>query len=214
MIKREDGRDTRRRLLHAACEVFAEKGYQKAKVADICRRAGANVASVNYYFGTKSSLYKEAWHHALNAFEEPVLPEAAVVSPRKRLRAFIRNLVRNFAADSDAGRFSRLYLMEMVTPTGLIQEAWHETIEPRRRRLHRLIRDVMGPGGGDLDVLFCELSIINQCRTLVTVKGSDLEYMLGRPLSPALIEQLAEHIADFSLAGIQAAGARETAPDA
>lgn len=214
MIKREDGRDTRRRLLHAACEVFAEKGYQKAKVADICRRAGANVASVNYYFGNKSSLYKEAWQHALNAFEEPVLPEPPAASPRERLRAFIRNLIRNFAADGDAGRFSRLYLMEMVTPTGLIQEAWHETIEPRRRRLHGLIRDVMGPGGGELDVLFCELSIVNQCRTLVTVKGSDLEYMLGRPLSPHVIEQLAEHIADFSLAGIQEAGRRKPAPDA
>lgn len=214
MIKREDGRDTRRRLLRAACEVFAEKGYQKAKVADICQRAGANVASVNYYFGNKRRLYKEAWHHALNAFEEPVLPEPAPGSSRERLRAFIHSLIRNFTADSDAGRFSRLYLMEMVTPTGLIQEAWHELIEPRRRILQALIRDVMGAGGDDLDVLFSELSIINQCRTLVTVKSSDLEYMLGRPLSPRLIEQLADHIADFSLAGIQATGARQAAPDA
>ena len=206
MIKREDGRDTRRRLLHAACEVFAERGYQKAKVADICRRAGANVASVNYYFGNKSSLYKEAWHHALNTFEEPVLPESGAGSPRERLRAYIRNLIRNFAAEGEAGRFSRLYLMEMVNPTGLIQEAWHEIIEPRRRKLQALIRDVMGPAGAQVDVLFCELSIINQCRTLVTVKRSDLEYMLGRPLGPQLIEQLADHIAAFSLAGIQAVG--------
>jgi AcrR family transcriptional regulator len=212
MTKREDGRETRRRLLHAACGVFAEKGYQKAKVADICRRAGANVAAVNYYFGSKRGLYREAWHHALNAFDEPVLPEPSTSSSRERLRAFIRNLLRNFTADGDAGCFSRLYLMEMVAPTGLIQEAWHELIEARRSRLQALIRDVMGPRGNDLDVLFCELSIVNQCRTLVTVKGSDLEYMLGRPLSPRLIEQLADHIADFSLAGIQAAGARKTPP--
>jgi hypothetical protein len=48
------------------------------------------------------------------------------------------------------------------------------------------------------------MSIVNQCRMFITIKNSDLEYMLGRPLSQDLIEQLARHIADFSLAGIQA----------
>ncbi|MDH4012180.1 MAG: TetR family transcriptional regulator, partial [Desulfobacterales bacterium] len=55
MAQREDGKETRNRLLNAACEVFAEKGYRNAKVAEICHRAGANVAAVNYYFGDKAS---------------------------------------------------------------------------------------------------------------------------------------------------------------
>jgi hypothetical protein len=42
----------------------------------------------------------------------------------------------------------------------------------------------------------------------VTIKNSDLEYMLGQPLKPDLIKRLADHIADFSLAGIQAVGKR------
>jgi hypothetical protein len=42
----------------------------------------------------------------------------------------------------------------------------------------------------------------------VTIKRSDIEYMLGEPLSPRLINQLAGHIADFSLAGIRAVGKR------
>ncbi|MBW2127416.1 MAG: helix-turn-helix transcriptional regulator [Deltaproteobacteria bacterium] len=37
----------------SACEVFAEKGYRAATIADICGRAKANVAAVNYYFGDK-----------------------------------------------------------------------------------------------------------------------------------------------------------------
>ena len=48
MTKREDGKETRHRLLNAACEVFAEKGYRNARVAEICRRAGANVARHQY----------------------------------------------------------------------------------------------------------------------------------------------------------------------
>ena len=206
MTKREDGKETRFRLLNAACEVFAQKGYRDTKVAAICKRAGANVASVNYYFGDKASLYREAWQHALQNYEEPVFSETADTSSRGRLQAYIRVLLENFTVKGKAGQFSRLYLMEMVHPTGLIQAAWRKIIEPRRQRLHAIIRDIIGQDTEDLRILFCELSIINQCRTLVTISPSDLEYMLGQPIGPELIKRLAAHIADFSLAGIQAVG--------
>jgi AcrR family transcriptional regulator len=206
MTQREDGRETRRRLLNAACEVFAEKGYRQAKVADICQHAGANVASVNYYFGNKKNLYKEAWRHALENIQEPAFADEAAGSSRNRLRLYIQSLIRNFTAGGDLEHFSRLYLMEMVNPTGLIQDAWHDLIEPRRRRLHAIIRDVMGSEAGDFDIRFCEMSIVNQCRMFITIKRSDLEYMLNRPLDQDLIDRLAEHVADFSLAGIQAVG--------
>ncbi|WP_319407858.1 CerR family C-terminal domain-containing protein [uncultured Desulfosarcina sp.] len=206
MTRREDGKETRRRLLRAACEVFAQHGYRQTRVADICHRAGANVASVNYYFRDKKSLYKEAWRHTLQHFNESIFSKSDADSDQERLRAHIRTLIRNFAADGDLGRFSRLYLMEMVHPTGLIQDAWHDTIEPNRRKLHLIIRGILGADADDLDVRFCELSIVNQCRMFVTVKRDDLEYMLGAPLSPELIERLAGHIADFSLAGIRALG--------
>jgi len=48
------------------------------------------------------------------------------------------------------------------------------------------------------------MSIINQCRVLLTVRRSDLEYLLGQSLSPELIKRMADHITRFSLAGIKA----------
>ncbi len=208
MAKREDGKETRRKLLNAACDVFAIKGYAGAKVADICKQAGANVASVNYYFGDKASLYREAWQYALQNIIEPTFSELIAGSPQDMLRKYIHTLMQHFAAKGQMGKFSRLYLMELVNPTGLIKEAWHEMIEPQRRRLHNIIRAIIGPEAEELCILFCELSIVNQCRALVTVKNSDLEFMVGRPLSPELIDRLAGHIYDFSLAGIQAIGKR------
>jgi hypothetical protein len=64
----------------------------------------------------------------------------------------------------------------------------------------------MGSEAGELSVLFCELSIVNQCRALITIKNSDLQYMLGQPICEELIERFVRHIADFSLAGIKAVG--------
>jgi len=209
MAKREDGKETRFRLLNAACDVFAKKGYRDARVATICKRAGANVASVNYYFGGKESLYKEAWEYALQDINESVFSESNVGTGQERLRVYIQNLIQNFSAEGALGRFGRLYLVEMVNPTGLIQDAWHDSIEPNRVKLHAIIRDILGTEAQDRDIRFCELSIVNQCRMFVTVKRSDLEYMLGEPLNQGLIQRLANHIADFSLAGIQAVGRRK-----
>ncbi|BBO73055.1 TetR family transcriptional regulator [Desulfosarcina widdelii] len=210
MTKRKDGKKTRLNLLNTACEVFAQKGYRDAKVSEICKRAGVNLASINYYFGDKKHLYCEAWQHASEKMEEQDFSDSATASALDRLRLYIQTLIKNFSVEEGAALFNRLYLMELVNPTGLIQDAWHEMIEPRRQKLHDIIREILGPAVEDLDIRFCEMSIVNQCRIFVTIKRSDLEYLLGRPLSPELIRRLSKHIADFSLAGIKAVGNYES----
>jgi len=210
MTQREDGRVTRNRLLHAACEVFAEKGYRNARVAEICHRAGANVAAVNYYFGDKASLYAEAWEYAFNEYAMPESPLPMQSNPESQLKSHIYFLIQNFMEKGLEGNFTRLYLMELANPTGLIRDSWHDMIKPRRQKLIGIIEKILGVKTTDEAVLFCELSIISQCRSLLTINRSDLEYLLGQPLSPDLIKRLADHIARFSIAGIGAVGKSKT----
>jgi AcrR family transcriptional regulator len=204
MAKREDGEATRKRLLDAACEIFANKGYHDGKVADICKRAGANVAAVNYHFRNKANLYTEAWRHAFKKFAEPVVPDSARGLPEEQLRIYIHNLIQNFLEQGALGQFSRLYMRELVNPTGLIRDTWRKMIEPRRQKFLKIICEIMGKRIDDEVVLFCEMSIVNQCRALLTTGRGDLEYLLGQPLSPELIRRLADHITGFSMGGIKA----------
>src|SRR4030095_6599746 len=50
---------TRARVLRAATELFAERGFHGTTIRDVAARAGANVASGHYHFGSKRDLYVE-----------------------------------------------------------------------------------------------------------------------------------------------------------
>jgi len=62
-------RETRARLLHAAARLFAERGYARVTVRDICKKAHANVAAVNYHFGGKDGLYRAVMRHAMETMQ-------------------------------------------------------------------------------------------------------------------------------------------------
>ena len=204
MPKRQDGKETRMKLLNAACELFAQYGYQMTKVSDICRQAGANVASVNYYFGSKANLYVEAWRYIFKQSEMLVMEIDESGSPVKRLKQFINIAMRTFYNnDLENSLFNRMYLLEVVNPTGLIDDIWPEMIDPTREKMHRIIRDLFGKKEDADQLLLCELSIYTQMRALSTVRRKDLEPLFERKLDSDFIDTLADHITEFSLAGIE-----------
>ncbi|HUA24007.1 MAG TPA: CerR family C-terminal domain-containing protein [Steroidobacteraceae bacterium] len=51
------GEHTRRRLLEAGVELFAELGYERASTRTIARRAGVSLPALQYYFGGKEGLH-------------------------------------------------------------------------------------------------------------------------------------------------------------
>ncbi|MBW2549108.1 MAG: TetR/AcrR family transcriptional regulator, partial [Deltaproteobacteria bacterium] len=52
-------KDTKKIILVAATEAFAELGYTAASVREICGRVGASPNAINYHFGSKAELYRE-----------------------------------------------------------------------------------------------------------------------------------------------------------
>src|SRR2546430_17454691 len=52
---------TQRALLDAARQVFTERGFAEASIADIVQRAGSSVGSLYHHFGGKSELFIALW---------------------------------------------------------------------------------------------------------------------------------------------------------
>jgi len=57
--------ETRQALLDAAEELFAEQGIDGTSLRAITRHAGANVAAIHYYFGSKEGLLQEVFARRL-----------------------------------------------------------------------------------------------------------------------------------------------------
>lgn len=52
--------ETRERLVDAAADVFADRGYEGARVAEIAKRAGVTTGAIYAHYGNKADLLSEA----------------------------------------------------------------------------------------------------------------------------------------------------------
>src|SRR5215213_5921262 len=107
--------ETRHRLLRAGAAVFSDVGFRRATVRDICARAGANVAAINYHFGDKDRLYAEVVHSGVAAglLKYPVdmgVPSKA--TPEQRLHGFIRSFLYRTLGRGDHACSGRIMLWE------------------------------------------------------------------------------------------------------
>jgi AcrR family transcriptional regulator len=87
------------RLVEAAEKLFAEKGFEAVSVRDITKEAGANVAAVNYHFGSRDGLVVAVMSRYLTPVNQERLTrlEKAEKNPKldleEILSAYIKPLV-------------------------------------------------------------------------------------------------------------------------
>ena len=70
MRKPRDREDTRGRVLQAAQELFAEKGFSGTSVDKIAKAAGVNKALIYYYFKDKNDIVVSLFRNILEEMEE------------------------------------------------------------------------------------------------------------------------------------------------
>ncbi|MFT6975667.1 MAG: AcrR family transcriptional regulator, partial [Bermanella sp.] len=74
--------DTVTRILDAAEQLFAEKGFAETSLRSITAKAGVNLAAVNYHFGSKKSLIQAVFVRFLGPFYK--LVEASLDAHEKQ----------------------------------------------------------------------------------------------------------------------------------
>ncbi|HEY1861033.1 MAG TPA: CerR family C-terminal domain-containing protein [Gemmataceae bacterium] len=194
----------RERLMETAGQVFAEKGFQAATIREICRRAKANIAAVNYYFGDKERLYIESVKNAhgmvVSGMRELDWPEGTPAETK--LADFIHAFVARLT-DPDRPRwFAQLMMREMAQPTAACAELVRYNIRPVAGILMGILREILPDRWPRWKYLLVGTSIISQC----------VFYCQNRPIIEELAgpedyqhfdtATLTDHITHFALAAL------------
>lgn len=217
-VGRQD-QGTRERLLAAAAEVFAEHGYKSATVREICRRAGANVAAVNYHFGGKDKLYAAMLDHYMRTCQAAFPLDVGVTPdspPRERLRAFVHGLVQRILGGGDdpvSEAHGKLVSLELIDPTPACDGLLREHIAPVNDLLADILRGLLGPAAEDPDVLrTCLLAIFGHISFHYSGRAAIVHFYGHEELTPEVLHRIAEGVTRFTLGGIMAMSGNPACP--
>jgi TetR/AcrR family transcriptional regulator, regulator of cefoperazone and chloramphenicol sensitivity len=196
---------TEARLLAAATELFAERGFANVTVRDICERAQANVAAINYHFRGKDGLYQAVLQSAIRLMQETTdLARKAGEgqTAEEQLRTYVRTFITRVVA-TRGNWIHQLMTRELADPTPVLDMVIAEVIKPRLAYLGGIVASLMGVAPADPRVLPCVFSVNAQCVSLLNHKGAArIDPAFAATLET--VEPMVDHITAFSLAGIRA----------
>jgi len=198
--------NTKKALLLAAMEVFADKGFDSATVRDICGLAKANVAAVNYHYGSKDGLYAAVLEEIFPKGEEWISGEDNDLPPEERLHRFVRGLAEEIYTQS-TGQIAQkwaIFLREMAKPSQNLDLIVQHQVQPRANELREILTLLLGPGTPDQSLAYCSSNIW----------ALMLDHLLTQPILDRLtphrpnlgldVEDFVDHVFRFALGGINA----------
>ena len=198
------GSDTRTRILDAARDAFSENGYHGTSIRQIIARAGTNVASVNYHFGSKDALYEAVLNATLSdltlelgsALEGPEVDD----HPDHRIRAFARNRI---AAGLQEKRFRppRLIAWEVLSPKLGVEKILEKPFANAEEQCQALLSPLFGADATDR-----QKSMAVRWFFAVTLPpppvAFTLETLLAKDANAADVDAVISYLADAAVAGV------------
>ncbi|MFN9822006.1 MAG: TetR/AcrR family transcriptional regulator [Akkermansiaceae bacterium] len=172
----------KRSLLDATERLVVEKGFDLVSVRDITGAIKANVAAVNYHFGSREALMDVVMSHVMDVVDAArieALEDIARLESRgpveKIVRAYVNSvLIAAGRAQMDLAFFLKLAGRVMVFPSGLISPALADgRKEVGRLYLKALASAVPDMGAGDLEAAWAFFEV-GLGQSLINLR-SDLE---------------------------------------
>ncbi|HEY2773925.1 MAG TPA: CerR family C-terminal domain-containing protein [Candidatus Binatia bacterium] len=201
----DDFAKTHGRLLEAAGEVFALRGFREGTVREICGRAGANVAAVAYHFGSKAALYeavmRRAQEYAAERYPIAGLGDAAAVDAEAALGRFVETLLRRLLDTGRPAWHGQLMTREMAEPSAAFHILSEEMARPMFAECAAILARLTGEKESSEHIRLCVSSVIGQCTVHRNARALLKVMHPGASMDVAV---LAKHIVRFSLHGLGA----------
>lgn len=196
---------TRDRLLAAAIGVFAEKGYRDATVSEVCVAAKANIAAVNYHFGSKEKLFRQVLREAFFRADGiyPIDGNLPPGSPAdRRLHAFMSALIRRNFDDGPVGDFNRIMLHHGTRESAPDAMIHSEMAELQGNTLDAILSELLGTRAKE-QLITAKLNVIALC-VFPSVAHRLRSHLFPDKPKPAHLKRFIDRQHAFALAGLSA----------
>jgi TetR/AcrR family transcriptional regulator, regulator of cefoperazone and chloramphenicol sensitivity len=212
-MRRKTGkRATRLRLLEIAGQVFAEKGLAGATGKEICGRAKANVAAINYHFRDMDGLYAAVLKEAAKRLPNAEAIRTILVrekDPQAMLSAVIDLVVRAFTSPVSSSWVMQVVGRETLNPSPAFVVLQKRKIRPRMLLLRRVVGEIMKLPPSHPAVERSCVSVLAPCWLLLLGHRSQLKRAFpGFGFAPQDASAITRHLVRFALGGMAAAAAQ------
>jgi TetR/AcrR family transcriptional regulator, regulator of cefoperazone and chloramphenicol sensitivity len=128
----KDSEKTRTKLIEAAGQLFAERGFNGVTVRDIAKRSETHLSALNYHFRSKEALYREAILEACKT--DSITPkerkQLQKLDPDKALHILVKEAIKQYA-DQRASRWKSIIIdRECRDPSSVFEEIVETYLKP------------------------------------------------------------------------------------
>jgi len=186
------------RILSAAAEEFAAKGYHGATVRDICRRADVNLALVNYHFKSKEALYREMFEFLFRetahneVFDRPC---GDFGEWKAILREWVEKVLLDISSREPGHRCRKMIFgRELLDPSDIFPNIYQTYIRPTITDLAEHFRKVLPSSTGEDEIYIRVFSVMSD--TLFYFHDREIIRLTfpGRDFGVENIRAIADHI--------------------
>lgn len=195
------------RLLLAAIQLFAEKGFANTSIRDLAQKAQVNVAAVSYYFKDKVGLYKAAFSKLsacpqanAKSVQAHSCDQVSGQALRDILREVLKNLIEPLKQGEMMGWHLRMRMREMLEPTGLWEQEIESEIVPAQQALEQCLCRALNLASNNERVQRLAFSITGMGIHLLVSR--DVFHALHPQLlaSAEAVDQYIEQLCDYAVA--------------
>lgn len=195
------GLDTRARLLDEALRLFAEKGYTQASTREICVAAGANAASIHYYFSDKRGLYRAVYLAPIRqlmvaASEIAQAGEPFEITMSRTYDVFLAPLKQ---PDARTMQMLKLHFREQAEPTGLADEVM-TVVQSHFEAMVDMLGRHLGVAAPDDDLRRLASSLIALAVDFLTSADWLRRMAPGLHAGPDAIDRMSRRLTGYALA--------------
>ena len=195
MLQVKWGRDMKEKILIAAMEEFADKGYRGATLRGIAGKIGVTAALVNYHYGSKARLADAVIEAERRAVSVPIAADlngiVSDLSWRAALKGFIYRVIDVFTSDEVPNRyFAALYRQEAANVSDKVKSLHDTCLMPVYDQLEKLV--ALGvPAGDQYAPRLWALSLWNLVLAYALKDPHRVGAYIPEGLSPALFRTVA-----------------------